>query len=124
MDMDVLGLILAFYNLAVKKGGGGGGGVAGAVHWKGGVDHYSDLPKSPSEGDCYTVKYVGSSGTVLDGSVYVWAKDAQTGSFQWIAFGSGGSLRLSLTQNTLTVKAGAADLLNAAMDHQTFTLNY
>lgn len=121
--MDYLGLILAFYNLAVKKGGSGGG-ASGAVRWKGGVDYYSDLPTNPSEGDCYTVKYVGSSGTTLDGSAYVWAKNAQTGSFQWVAFGSGGSLRISITQNTLTVKAGAADLLNATLDQNTLSLTY
>lgn len=61
-------------------------GAAGGINYKGAVDYYSNLPKSPKLNDAYTVKYRGTSGTVPDGTEYVWQK--YDGTNQWIAFGA------------------------------------
>lgn len=53
--------------------------------YKGAVDYYSSLPASPSIGDCYTVKYTGSTGTNPDGTEYAWGN--YEGTNQWIQVG-------------------------------------
>lgn len=57
------------------------------VIYKGAVDYYNDLPTTDVEvGDCYTVKYKGTSGTDPDGSEYVYGPDGGTNT--WIKLGS------------------------------------
>lgn len=54
--------------------------------YRGQVNYYSDLPTSGVEvGDCYTVKYAGSSGSVPSGVEYVWGPDG--GVNTWIEIG-------------------------------------
>lgn len=56
------------------------------VSYKGSVDYYNDLPSSSVEvGDCYTVKYKGTSGTDPDGTEYVYGPDGGTNT--WIPLG-------------------------------------
>lgn len=59
-------------------------GLGGGVTYKGSVDYYSNLPASPESGDAYTVMYAGSSGTVADGTEYVWGLNTNTGNMEWI----------------------------------------
>lgn len=59
-------------------------GLGGGVTYKGSVNYYSDLPANPEEGDAYTVKYAGSSGTVADGTEYVWGLNTATSTMEWI----------------------------------------
>lgn len=66
-------------------GGGGGGGESGGLHWRGTVNYAADLPGTASEGDCYTVLYQGTSGTVEDGSVHAYVTDGVTP--RWIILG-------------------------------------
>lgn len=54
---------------------------------KGEVDYYSDLPSNPSEGDAYTVKYEGTSGTEPSGAEYAWGVNQATQTAQWIKLG-------------------------------------
>lgn len=61
--------------------------LMGGVHYKGSVLYFSDLPSNPEEGDGYTVKYAGTSGTVLDGTEYVWGYDNDVSAYAWIDFG-------------------------------------
>ena len=60
--------------------------LMGGVHYRGSVNYYSDLPANPEEGDSYTVKYAGTSGSVEDGTEYTWGYDTDTGNFAWISF--------------------------------------
>ena len=60
--------------------------LMGGVHYRGQVDYYDDLPNDPEEGDSYTVKYAGSSGTVADGTEYTWGVDSSTNTMTWISF--------------------------------------
>lgn len=60
--------------------------LMGGVHYRGSVSYYTDLPANPEEGDSYTVKYAGSSGSVEDGTEYTWGYDTDTGSYAWISF--------------------------------------
>ena len=53
--------------------------------YKGAVDYYDDLPSEASVGSVYTVKYKGSSGSVADGSEYVYGEYG--GENQWIKLG-------------------------------------
>ena len=76
---DFIQIILLFYNLAVKKAKAYADKVFGKVptgglKWIGAVNYYADLPKNPEEGECYTVKYLGSSGTEVSGTEYAWGK--------------------------------------------------
>lgn len=60
--------------------------LMGGVHYRGSVSYYADLPANPAEGDSYTVKYAGSSGSVEDGTEYVWGYDTDTSDYAWISF--------------------------------------
>ena len=60
--------------------------LMGGVRYQGEVDYYSDLPSNPEEGDAYTVKYSGTSGTDLDGTEYTWGLNHQTQQYGWIDF--------------------------------------
>ncbi len=60
--------------------------LMGGVHYRGSVNYYSDLPNDAEEGDSYTVKYAGTSGTVADGTEYTWGYDTDSQDFAWISF--------------------------------------
>lgn len=60
--------------------------LMGGVHYRGSVSYYADLPSNPEEGDSYTVKYAGSSGSVEDRTEYTWGYDTDTGDYAWISF--------------------------------------
>ena len=60
--------------------------LMGGVRYQGEVDYYSDLPSNPEEGDAYTVKYSGTSGTNPDGTEYTWGLNHQTQQYTWIDF--------------------------------------
>ena len=60
--------------------------LMGGVRYRGSVSYYDDLPANPAEGDSYTVKYAGSSGSVEDGTEYTWGYDTDTGDYAWISF--------------------------------------
>lgn len=60
--------------------------LMGGVHYRGSVNYYADLPNDAQEGDSYTVKYAGSSGSVEDGTEYTWGYDTDTSDYAWISF--------------------------------------
>lgn len=60
--------------------------LMGGVHYRGSVSYYVDLPNDPQEGDSYTVKYAGSSGSVEDGTEYTWGYDTDLDDYAWISF--------------------------------------
>lgn len=88
--MDIIQIVLLFYNLALKRARSYADKLfnkvpTGGLKWIGAVNYYADLPKDPEEGNCYTVKYLGSSGTEVSGTEYAWGK--LDGTFQWIPLG-------------------------------------
>lgn len=60
--------------------------LMGGVHYRGSVSYYDDLPNDASEGDSYTVKYAGTSGSVVDGTEYTWGYDTDSQTYAWISF--------------------------------------
>ena len=60
--------------------------LLGGVHYRGSVNYASNLPASPAEGDAYTVKYKGTTGTDPDGAEYVWGLDTDDNTYKWIVF--------------------------------------
>lgn len=58
----------------------------GGVHYRGSVSYYTDLPNDAEEGDSYTVKYAGTSGSVADGTEYTWGYDTDSQDYAWISF--------------------------------------
>lgn len=58
--------------------------AAAGLKYKGAVNYYSDLLNDAELGDAYTVLYAGSSGSVPDGTEYVWGE--LNGTAQWIDF--------------------------------------
>ena len=55
--------------------------------YKGAVNYYSNLPTSGvTVGDCYTVRYKGTSGTVADGTEYAWGPVENIN--QWVPLGA------------------------------------
>lgn len=60
--------------------------LMGGVHYRGSVSYYADLPSYPAEGDSYTVKYAGTSGSVEDGTEYTWGYDTDAQDYAWISF--------------------------------------
>ena len=79
--------------------------LSGGVHLKGAVDYYADLPASPSEGDAYTVRYQGTSGTDPLGIEYAWA--TYQGTPQWIPIGVDPSVFAKQTEMDVVANAGA-----------------
>ena len=69
------------------------------VIYKGAVSYESDLPSTAEVGDCYTIKYSGSSGSNPDGREVVWGN--YEGTEQWITLG-GPPPVLNKTQETWT----------------------
>lgn len=60
--------------------------LMGGVHYRGSVSYYADLPANPAEGDSYTVKYAGTSGSTADGTEYTWGYDTDSQTYAWISF--------------------------------------
>ena len=60
--------------------------LMGGVHYRGSVSYYADLPNDAAEGDSYTVKYAGTSGSVADGTEYTWGYDTDSQTYAWISF--------------------------------------
>ena len=60
--------------------------LLGGVHYRGSVNYASNLPADPSEGDAYTVKYKGTTGTDPDCAEYVWGLDTDDNTYKWIVF--------------------------------------
>lgn len=56
------------------------------IIYKGAVSYESDLPNTAEVGDCYTIKYSGSSGSNPDGREVVWGN--YEGTAQWITLGA------------------------------------
>ena len=60
--------------------------LSSGITYRGAVDYYSDLTQiTAEEGDAYTVKYKGTSGTTPSGIEYIWG--SYDGTMQWIEFG-------------------------------------
>lgn len=95
--MNAIELILLFYQLALKKAKSYadklfGKVPTGGLFWHGAVNYYTDLPTKVEVGDCYTVKYLGDSGTDVGGIEYAWGK--LDGKLQWIPLGPDIDIRL------------------------------
>ena len=60
--------------------------LMGGVHYRGSVNYYADLPNNAQEGDSYTVKYAGTSGSITDGTEYTWGYDTDLEDYTWISF--------------------------------------
>ena len=60
--------------------------LMGGVHYRGSVNYYADLPNDAQEGDSYTVKYAGTSGSIADGTEYTWGYDTDSQTYAWISF--------------------------------------
>ena len=41
------------------------------ISYKGAVNYYADLPNNAAIGDCYSVLYKGTSGSVSSGAEYI-----------------------------------------------------
>jgi hypothetical protein len=87
MSLNMIDILIAV-NKAVKKANAytdsKTSGVAGGINYNGAVAYYDDLPANPEKGDAYTVKYAGSSGTIPDGTEYVWEFDTDLQAMAWI----------------------------------------
>lgn len=95
----------------IKKHSGGGSVITDGIHYKGAVNYYANLPTDAEEGDAYTVKYAGSTGTVPDGTEYVWGK--LNGTLTWIDF-----LKDSYTKAEVDKKI--ADSISGKVDQSEF----
>ena len=89
-------------------------GLAGGIKYKGAVSYYSDLANltNVEEGDGYTVKYAGTSGTTPDGTEYVWGYDTDLQTLAWIDW----------SKDSYT-KAQTDAIISSAMSHFTFSEN-
>lgn len=105
--MDIVTLTLAKkgakeYTDSVVEGLGKG------IVYKGAVDYYNSLPSSASEGDAYTVRYKGTSGTVAFNAEFVRV------STNWVQLGpeSISSELGDITTLTTTTKTSAVAAIN------------
>lgn len=63
-------------------------GLGKGIVYKGAVNYYNDLPNNAEIGDCYSVLYKGTSGSVSSGLEYVWGKVSGQSSASWIQLGA------------------------------------
>ena len=63
-------------------------GIGKGISYKGAVNYYSDLPNNASLGDCYSVLYKGTSGSITSGLEYIWGKVNGQSSASWIQLGA------------------------------------
>ena len=83
-----------------------------AIHFKGFVNYYADLPDDAEENDAYTVLYSGTTGTDPDGTEYVYSNYG--GELSWNPWGkqtysqSQIDTFLSAKQDTVTAGTGLA----------------
>lgn len=96
--------------------------LMGGVKYKGSVNYYNDLPSDANEGDAYTVKYTGTSGSESDGTEYVWGLDSDTGSLTWISFASNGYTKQEIS-NLLTPLENTEEWVFTLEDGSTLTKN-
>ena len=94
--------------------------------YRGAVSYVSDLPNNAEIGDCYTIKYKGTSGTTADGHEVAWGN--YEGTPQWIDFGGGGGSSITVddalsdsSENPVQNKVIAKDVgdLKSAFTFQT-----
>lgn len=67
-------------------------GLGRGIIYKGAVSYYNNLPNNASAGDCYSVLYQGTSGTIPFGAEYIWGKISGSSSEQWIKLGEEANL--------------------------------
>lgn len=82
--------------------------LLGGVHYRGSVNYVSNLPASPEEGDAYTVKYKGTTGTDPNGAEYVWGLDTDDNTYKWIVFSADSYTRAEV-DNLLSGKQNVID---------------
>ncbi len=76
--------------------------------YKGAVAYFDNLPTSQVEiGDCYTVKYKGSTGTEADGTEYAWG--TFEGVNQWIPVGPDITGKADKVKNAVSDNLAALD---------------
>ena len=63
-------------------------GIGRGISYRGAVNYYNDLPNNASLGDCYSVLYKGTSGSVTSGLEYIWGKVNGQSSASWIQLGA------------------------------------
>ena len=86
----ILQLVITFWNLgkswAKSYTDSAVASIPKALTYKGAVDYYDDLPSANVvEGDTYTVRYEGNSGTKLSGAEYAWSMLNSV--YQWVFVG-------------------------------------
>ena len=60
--------------------------IGSGINWLGAVDYIDNLPTNSKIGDAYTVKYMGSSGNIPNGTEYVYYINSENEG-EWIPFG-------------------------------------
>ena len=83
-------------------------GLGKGVNYKGAVNYYNDLPNNATEGDAYTVRYKGTSGTIAFNAEFVKV------SAEWVQLGPGSiSDELGdITTLTTTTKTNVVAAIN------------
>ena len=83
-------------------------GLGKGVNYKGAVNYYNDLPNNATEGDAYTVRYKGTSGTTAFNAEFVKV------STNWVQLGpeSISDELGDITTLTTTTKTSAVAAIN------------
>ena len=83
-------------------------GLGKGVIYKGAVNYYNDLPNNVTEGDAYTVRYKGTSGTIAFNAEFVRV------STEWVQLGpeSVSDELGDITTLTTTAKTSAVAAIN------------
>lgn len=83
-------------------------GLGKGVIYKGTVNYYNDLPNNATEGDAYTVRYKGTSGTIAFNAEFVRV------STEWVQLGpeSVSDELGDITTLTTTAKTSAVAAIN------------
>lgn len=98
--MEALRYAIIFWQMAKKSIDKVTNLLTSGLKWKGAVNYVADLPATPSEGDCYTVKYTGTSGTEAYGAEYAYGMDTD-GTYKWIPLGPDKHLHMNFTNGRI-----------------------
>lgn len=86
--------------------------------YRGAYNYFSELPTNAKEGEVYTVKYKGTSGTEPDGNEYAWGE--YEGTLQWIPLGVDSYTKKEIDEMydeiSYNVESNKSDILSAEND--------
>lgn len=87
--------------------------------YRGAYNYFSELPTNAKEGEVYTVKYKGTSGTEPGGNEYAWGE--YEGTLQWIPLGVDSYTKKEIDEQRSSIESDILNAQNIVIDYTAST---